>query len=126
MFQICAFGIVVVKGIITISAGCAPVGPLRLTAGGFWIRGLRLSCGAARAVYGWGQCTTNFFFLFLLERGGQKFSLFRLASPEYPTRVRGIAYFEVYPQNSLGLEIFRLARRREEAPITIAVCELPP
>jgi len=85
---------------------------------------LRLSCGAAHAMSVWGQCTTNFFFLFLLKRGGQKFSLFRLVAPEYPTRVRGIAYFEVYPQNSLGLEIFRLARRREEAPITIAVCEL--
>lgn len=77
---------------------------------------LRLSCGAARAMSVWGQCTTNFFFfLFLFKRGGQKFSLFRLVSPEYPTRVRGIAYVGVYPRE------FSI---REEAPITIAVCEL--
>ena len=54
---------------------------------------LRLSCGAARAMSVWGQCTTNFFFLFLLKRGGQKFSLFRLASPEYPNEGWGDCLF---------------------------------
>ena len=85
-------------------------------------RGVLDSCAAAelrRCACGVRLGAVHYKLLLLVSprKRRSKVQPLRLASPEYPTRVGGIAYVGVYPRE------FSI---REEAPITIAVCELPP